>query len=92
MSDATADQSYEQFKTLLISLVKKYSNHDDLDVSEDMALEDLGIDSIDLIEITFEVEEQTGREVSEESVLGMENFGALCRQMFEADGQQASGS
>lgn len=52
-------------KTQIYLLIKKYSSHTDLILTEDMSVQDLGVDSIDLMEIIFHLEESYKIEIEE---------------------------
>ena len=54
----TDSNNYQSFRILLVSLIKKFSNEDQLVVEDHLALTELGVDSIDIMEIVFDLEER----------------------------------
>lgn len=59
------------------ALVHKYSNKDDLTVENAMAINQLGIDSIDLMEIVFRLEETHGVEIDDLALGGTKTLGDI---------------
>ena len=85
------DEEYTEFKEILISLVKKHSQQDLPHVTDDMPLDELGIDSLDVMEIVFEMETKTGWVVEDVSVLGLDNFGRSLHAYVQSRGRRSEG-
>jgi acyl carrier protein len=58
----------DALKSEIYQLIKKYSAHSDIEFTEETSVGDLGIDSIDLMEIIFHIEEVHGVEIDENSL------------------------
>jgi acyl carrier protein len=63
----------------VIELIAKEKNLDPADISLDSTLESLGVDSLDAINLVFELEEQYGISIPDEGALGIETV----RQIVE---------
>lgn len=67
----------DRVKTEMFETVRKYSPHSDIDLGVSTIIGDLGIDSIDLMEIIFEVEEKHGVEIDETQLANLSNLGEI---------------
>lgn len=69
-----AEVTREIVQDEIYELIRKYSVADDLDLSDTSEVETLGVDSIDLMEIVFRLEEKFGSEIDD---TGMETVKVL---------------
>lgn len=69
-----ADVTRDVVQAEIYELIRKYSVADDLDLSDASEVETLGVDSIDLMEIVFRLEEKFGSEIDD---TGMETVKVL---------------
>lgn len=69
-----ADVTRDVVQAEIYELIRKYSVADDLDLSDASEVETLGVDSIDLMEIVFRLEEKFGLEIDD---TGMETVKVL---------------
>ena len=61
----------------IYSLIQKYSTHEDLKLSDAAEVETLGVDSIDLMEIVFRLEETHGVEIDDLGMEGVKTLGDI---------------
>ncbi len=62
----------------LVKLLSEQFGLDPEDITEDTGFEDLGADSVDLVELSMNLEEEFGiDEMSEEDIAGIHNVGGL---------------
>lgn len=69
-----ADVTRDVVQAEIYELIRKYSVADDLDLSDASEVGTLGVDSIDLMEIVFRLEEKFGSEIDD---TGMETVKVL---------------
>lgn len=62
---------------LFNELVSKYSKDKSIVLTDDTEVKEIGIDSIDIMEIVFEIEEKYAVEVDDVSSLQADTFGEL---------------
>jgi len=79
----TTGDAFSIFRSQLVGLVGKYSKSDLEEIDDDTLLSELNVDSIDLMEIVFELEDAIGAGIPDEKVLDLKNFGELCRFLFD---------
>ncbi len=62
----------------LVKLLSEQFGLDPEDITEDTGFEDLGADSVDLVELSMNLEEEFGiDEMGEEDIAGIHNVGGL---------------
>jgi len=62
----------------LVKLLSEQFGLDPEDINEDTGFEDLGADSVDLVELSMNLEEEFGiDEMGEEDIAGIHNVGGL---------------
>lgn len=87
MTETTTIPTREELSQMFGELINKYSKDKTITLSEDTKLTELGVDSIDIMEIVFEIEELHGIEIDDVGTLDADNFGQLLDsvvQSFEA--------
>jgi acyl carrier protein len=65
------------------NLIRQHSLDPDADLSEVTKLDDLGVDSIDLMEIVFRLEEDHGHEINVAGLVGQETLGDIVDYAFK---------
>jgi len=70
--------------TQVAELIQQHSTKTCGTLSDDTRLEDLGVDSIDLMEIVFRLEEVHGTEISIEGLRGRDTLGEIVDYAFSA--------
>ncbi len=69
----------------LARLIEKVAGVDAQSVTEETRLEDLGVDSLDRIEIAVRAEEEFGRRIEDEDVRGLETVGDVVAFLDSGD-------
>jgi len=64
-------------------LIKQHAAKADAIITEETRLDELGVDSIDLMEIIFRLEEEYGVEISVEGLAGRETLGDIVDYAFK---------
>ena len=67
----------DDLRVEIYSLIQKYSTHEDLNLSDAAEVETLGVDSIDLMEIVFRLEETHGVEIDDLGMEGVKTLGDI---------------
>ena len=67
----------DDLRVKIYSLIQKYSTHEDLNLSDAAEVETLGVDSIDLMEIVFRLEETHGVEIDDLGMEGVKTLGDI---------------
>jgi acyl carrier protein len=67
----------------ILALVREHSIDPDVDATELAPIETLGIDSIDLMEIIFRLEEHHGVAISPKGLMGRETLGQIVDYAYE---------
>ena len=73
----------------LINLISDEALVDKAKLTPDATLADTGLDSVDVISITFAVEEKYGVAITEEAFTDMTNFGQFLSILEEVVGNKA---
>ncbi|HEL0589043.1 TPA: acyl carrier protein [Streptococcus equi subsp. zooepidemicus] len=68
----------------IIALIKKQRSRIDFDITEKTALkDDLGIDSIELVEFVINIEDEFGIDIPDEDVDGMVSMGDMLNYLVK---------
>lgn len=76
----------------LAKLIEKVSGIDAQTVTEDKRLEDLGVDSLDRIEIAVRAEEEFGKRIDDEDVAGLVTVADAVTFLEPESGSDSAGS
>lgn len=82
MSDPKIPSKLELVE-LFNELVAKYSKDKSVVLTDDTDVKEIGIDSIDIMEIVFEIEEKYAVEVDDVSTLQADTFGELVDRLHK---------
>ncbi len=64
-------------------LIKQHSEQSDIEFEDGIRIDDLGVDSIDLLEIVFRLEEAHGVAINPRGLQGRRTFGDIVDYAFE---------